>query len=484
MKNCGFNFQNTYINLSQYFYSQIHPQAVPAPDIVIINKALVHEMGLYFSNLTNQELAAIFSGNQLPDGAQPLAQAYAGHQFGYFTMLGDGRAHLIGEHIQPNAKRVDIQLKGSGRTPYSRNGDGRAALGPMLREYIISEAMHALNIPTTRCLAVVTTGETVLRQTPLPGAILTRVASSHIRVGTFEFAAALQNEEFLKELLDYTVNRHYPHLNEATNKALGLLENVIEQQANLIVDWMRVGFIHGVMNTDNMTISGQTIDYGPCAFMDAYDPNTVFSSIDHNGRYAYANQPFIAQWNLVKLANALLPLIDSDSQKAIKLAENKINSFSEIYKNKWLSMMGAKLGLINLKDGDEKLISDLLNWMHKNGADYTNTFRDLATQNIFQEQIYSDRQFKSWAQLWQARLQENSQPLESAFKLMKDSNPAIIARNHKVEEALKAATQKDLKPFHALLEALKTPHKDSPDLKAYKLSAPPEQGVYKTFCGT
>lgn len=488
MKDCGFHFQNTYTTLPEGFYTRLAPIAVPAPDMVILNEYLAASLGLDFSALTNQEKAALFAGNELPKGAEPFAQAYAGHQFGHFTMLGDGRAHIWGEHITPDGQQVDIQFKGSGRTPYSRRGDGRAALGPMLREYIISEAMYALGIPTTRSLAVVTTGEDVLRETMLPGAILTRVAASHIRVGTFEFAAAQGDKDMVEKLLDYTINRHDPELKDAENKALALLERVMERQADLMVHWMRVGFIHGVMNTDNMVLSGETIDYGPCAFMDSYDPNTVFSSIDHMGRYAYANQPVSAQWNIARLAEALLPLIDADMDKAVQKAEEAVNRFSGLYQNKWLAMMRAKLGLFGAQDGDEKLISDLLGWMQHNHADYTNAFydlgRSLTTGDKPTEKPYDTKAFTAWYESWQARLQKNPKPLKSSLCLMKNTNPALIPRNHKVEEALEAATAGNLKPFHDLLAALKDPYKDSDKLGPYRSPPAASERVYQTFCGT
>ena len=370
----GWHFDNTYSRLPKVMSSQLTPIPVENPKLTIFNHGFSKELGLDFSSLNNNQIASIFSGNLLPKESKCIAQAYAGHQFGYFTMLGDGRAILIGEHLSKNNKRFDIQFKGSGKTPYSRNGDGRAALGPMLREYIVSEAMHSLGIPTTRSLAVVKTGENVIRETPLPGAILTRVAASHIRVGTFQYVTATEDEKNLKTLFDYTIDRHYPNIKDSKTPAIDLLKIVMEKQIKLVVDWMRVGFIHGVMNTDNMAISGETIDYGPCAFMDAYDPETVFSSIDHNGRYAYFNQPGITKWNLARFAETLLPLIDKNKDKAIKIVTEIINNFGEIYKKNWLEMMRKKLGLIEKKNNDEKLINDLLSLLHEQKADYTNTF--------------------------------------------------------------------------------------------------------------
>ncbi|MEO0475756.1 MAG: YdiU family protein, partial [Planctomycetota bacterium] len=369
--------EDSYSALPEAMYTLTDPTPVASPKMVVFNDALADELGLGLSKLSEASLADLFSGNALPKNAKPLAQSYAGHQFGHFTMLGDGRAHLLGEHITPDGSRIDLQLKGSGRTPYSRGGDGRAVLGPMLREYLIAEAMHALGIPTTRSLAVVATGEPVQRETLLPGAILTRVATSHIRVGTFQFAGAMQDRTMLQALLDYTIERHDPDLMEADNKALALLDRVMHRQADLIVHWMRVGFIHGVMNTDNTVLSGETIDYGPCAFMDAYEPATVLSSIDVNGRYAYANQPAIIAWNLARLAEALLPLIHPNADEAVAIAEEKVNGFGDLYRDKWLTMMRSKLGLLGSDGGDYELISELLTWMKSNHADYTNTFRDL-----------------------------------------------------------------------------------------------------------
>ena len=478
------NLENSYQHLPDVFYTRIAPVPVAAPELVIFNQALARELGLDVSRLSDAEQAALFSGNVLPTGAAPLAQAYAGHQFGHFTMLGDGRAHLIGEQITPDGKRVDIQLKGSGRTPYSRGGDGRAVLGPMLREYLISEAMAALGIPTTRALAVVRTGEPVQRETLRPGAILTRVASSHLRVGTFQFAAANHDNALLEALLDYTIDRHSSEHEKADNKALGLLDTVIEKQADLIVHWMRVGFIHGVMNTDNMALSGETIDYGPCAFMDTYDPQTVFSSIDHNGRYAYANQPAIALWNLTRLAEALLTLIDGDEDEAIKKAEASLNRFTDLYREKWLDMMRAKLGLFGSNDDDTQIVADLLGWMKETKADYTNTFLDLTRNDKPTGPAYETEAFIAWHTRWQTRLQHNDQPSEKSLQLMQHTNPAVIPRNHKVEAALTAATEGDLQPFHALHAALQNPYKNHKDLTPYQAPPGPEACHYQTFCGT
>ena len=484
MAGSGFNFDNTYIHLPKAFYTELSPVPVREPEMVIFNAPLSTDLGLDFSGISTDVKAALFSGNIMPKGSEPLAQAYAGHQFGHFTMLGDGRAIVWGEHITPSGQRLDIQFKGSGPTPYSRGADGRAVLGPMLREYIISEAMHALNIPTTRSLAVVTNGEKVYRETGLPGAILTRIASSHIRVGTFEYAALQQDKGIIQTLVNYTIDRHYPWIKEEHNKTLSLLKAVIEKQADLITHWMRVGFIHGVMNTDNMTLSGETIDYGPCAFMDAYDPGTVFSSIDHMGRYAYANQPDIAQWNLARLAETMLPLLDDEIEKAADTTEEAVNGFGALYKDKWLSMMRAKLGLFGARAEDESLITDLLDWMQRAGADYTNTFRHLTEEKPPQGKPYNDKTFKEWYTRWQAQLAKNTKPLKSSLSLMRANNPAVIPRNHKVEQVLDAATNGDLKPLKDLLTALQEPYKNRPDLKPYQSPPKPEERVYQTFCGT
>ena len=484
MAGSGFNFDNTYIHLPKAFYTELSPVPVRKPEMVIFNAPLSTDMGLDFSGISTDVKAALFSGNIMPEGSEPLAQAYAGHQFGHFNMLGDGRAIVWGEHITPSGQRLDIQFKGSGPTPYSRGADGRAVLGPMLREYIISEAMHALNIPTTRSLAVVTNGEKVYRETGLQGAILTRIASSHIRVGTFEYAALQQDKGIIQTLVDYTIDRHYPWIKEEQNKTLSLLKAVIEKQADLITHWMRVGFIHGVMNTDNMTLSGETIDYGPCAFMDAYDPRTVFSSIDHMGRYAYANQPDIAQWNLARLAETMLPLLDDEIEKAADTTEEAVNGFGALYKDKWLSMMRAKLGLFGARAEDESLITDLLDWMQRAGADYTNTFRHLTEEKPPQGKPYNDKTFKEWYTRWQAQLAKNTKPLKSSLSLMRANNPAVIPRNQKVEQVLGAATNGDLKPLKDLLTALQEPYKNRSDLKPYQSPPKQDERVYQTFCGT
>ena len=480
----GWRFDNTYSKLPDSMLTKLAPTPVKAPELTILNNSLSKELGLNFTGLSDKNLASIFSGNLLPEGSDTIAQAYAGHQFGHFTLLGDGRAIVIGEHLSKNNKRFDIQFKGSGKTPYSRNGDGRAVLGPMLREYIISEAMFGLGIPTTRSLAVVKTGEKVIRETPLDGAILTRVAESHIRVGTFQYAVIAEDKKDLKILFDYTIDRHYPHIKDSKNPAVDLLKIVIEKQTKLVVDWMRVGFIHGVMNTDNMAISGETIDYGPCAFMDTYDPETVFSSIDQNGRYAFFNQPGITKWNLARFAECLVPLIHDDKNTGIQIATEIVNSFSEIYKKNWLEMMRKKLGLLGKEAKDEKLITDLLAWMHKNKADYTNTFCFLMNENFQNKKIYNNQSFLDWKKQWQDRLKINSNSPEESLRLMRLSNPLVIPRNHKVEETLEAANSGDLKPAKNLLKILEKPYEDKKEINKYQLPAPPSDKIYKTFCGT
>ena len=481
----GFNFDNSYLNLPGSFYSYVEPMYSTNPTLIAFNNELSDEMGLDFTNLSNREKSQIFSGNTRIQGGEYFAQAYAGHQFGHFTILGDGRAIMCGEHITPNRKRVDVQFKGSGLTPYSRQGDGRAGLAPMLREYLISEAMHHLGISTTRSLAVVTTGDMIVRDKPVAGAILTRVASSHIRVGTFEFATAHSDHGLVTSLLNYTIERHYPDLLVSDNMAIGLLRSVMQRQIDLIVDWMRVGFIHGVMNTDNMTLSGETIDYGPCAFMDFYDKNKVFSSIDHSGRYAYSNQPKIIQWNLDKFAQALLPLVHKDINKAADIVQETINSFNDIYHTKWIAMMRNKLGLFGKDPLDETLILDLLDWMQENHADFTNTFRDLSQPDQPYGGLYETKAFYSWYERWQERRRKDTQTLEDTINLMQSTNPAFIPRNHQVEKALSAANHGDFKFFDDFLSILKEPYKNKHNLVEYQ--RPPlssSDRMYKTFCGT
>ncbi len=478
----GWIFDNTYSKLSNTFKEEVKPTPVHNPELVILNDRLAKNLNLDFSKIEKKDLSQMFSGNFLPEGSSTLAQAYAGHQFGHFTMLGDGRAVLLGEHLVNNTKRFDVQFKGSGRTSFSRTGDGRAVLGPMLREYIISEAIHALKIPTTRGLAVVKTGEKIIRENLLPGAILTRVASSHIRVGTFQYIAAKQNINDLNTLVDYTINRHYPEIKSSRNKALDLLNLVMEKQCKLVVNWMRVGFVHGVMNTDNMAISGETIDYGPCAFMNHYNPKTVFSSIDKFGRYSFSNQPPITKWNLSRFAECLIPLIDNDEDKAIYLANETIDNFQDIYETKWLNMMRDKLGLFSNNRIDKKLINDLLNWMEKNKADYTNTFCHLMNIKIKNNGLYNDKDFINWYNDWQKRISINDISKEKSLELMKKSNPVLIPRNHKVEEALKAANEDDLEVMNRLLSNLENPYHYKKGIEDYQ--SPSSDENYQTFCGT
>jgi uncharacterized protein YdiU (UPF0061 family) len=486
----GFNFDNSYLTLPAVFYKSQAPSPVQAPKIILLNSVLADLLGLNAEQITQQG-APFLSGNATYPGAEPIAQAYAGHQFGGFNMLGDGRAILLGEHITPHGQRFDIQLKGSGITPYSRSGDGRAALGPMLREYIISEAMAALGVPTTRSLAVTTTGEYVYRDAAYPGAILTRAAASHIRVGTFQYAAALQHPQHLQALADYVVRRHFPEISDpeiadSNNKYLELLNRVIDLQAALIAQWMNIGFIHGVMNTDNMSICGETIDYGPCAFMNAYHPETVFSSIDTNGRYAFGNQPNIAHWNLIRLAESLLPLIDPSEEQAIAMVTESLQAFPGKFFAFWLAGMRAKMGLFNAEAEDQQLAEALLMHMQNNKADFSNTFRLLGTAGLEQLAIFKDEAFQQWLSQWQTRLSRQAQPIADSIQLMQSVNPKVIPRNHLVEEALSAAVNSDdMTPLNDLLSAIADPYSDA-DLPAKYMQAPAHEADqrYKTFCGT
>ncbi|MFI8712256.1 YdiU family protein [Brevibacillus brevis] len=481
----GWNFENSYTTLPKSFFSRLNPPPVRSPKLAILNERLAKSLGLNVEALQSEEIIAMLAGNKTPEGAMPLAQAYAGHQFGHFTMLGDGRALLLGEQITPIGERFDIQLKGSGRTPYSRGGDGRAALGPMLREYIISEAMHGLGIPTTRSLAVVTTGESVYRESELPGAILTRVAASHIRVGTFQFAARFCSIEDLRALTDYTLQRHFPEIEPEENRYLLLLKGVIQRQAALIAKWQLVGFIHGVMNTDNMAISGETIDYGPCAFMDTYDPATVFSSIDVQGRYAYGNQPYIAVWNLTRFAESLLPLLHENEAQAVKIAEDALAEFSKLYHSNWLTGMRAKLGLFNEEEQDEALIENLLNMMKEHRADYTNTFRTLTLNQPEETVLFGTSEFTEWHEQWKARLTRQPEDTDAVQQGMKKNNPAVIPRNHRVEEALEAAWKEgDYTVMERLLTVLSDPYAYTPEQVEYTTLPAESARPYQTFCGT
>lgn len=476
----GWNLEHSYAQLPTDFHVRVDPAPMPEPKMVAFNRVLAESLGL---DPQGKLFAEWLVGNNPPPGAQPLAQAYAGHQFGNFTMLGDGRAILLGEQVTPTGGRFDIQLKGQGPTPFSRRGDGRAALGPMLREYIISEAMFALGIPTTRSLAVVATGEPVYRAEVLPGAVLTRVAASHIRVGTFEYAAARGERALQHALADYTMRRHYPETLEAEHPYLAFFEAVMERQARLIARWQGVGFIHGVMNTDNMALSGETIDYGPCAFMDVYDPATVFSSIDHGGRYAYGQQPLIAQWNLARLAESLLTLFHEDEETAVKIATEAIVGFEVRFKRHWLAVMRAKLGLITEESEDEALTHSLLNWMHQAKADFTETFRALSGAGA--ATLSNHVSYLDWYQSWRERLSRQPQSTEEATAVMQRHNPAYIPRNHKVEEALTAATERnDLSVMDELLSVLSHPYDPAPAMDHAGYGAPATAERYRTFCGT
>ncbi|MCC5800955.1 protein adenylyltransferase SelO [Rossellomorea vietnamensis] len=479
-KKAGWNLENSYQSLPGTFFTLQVPEPVRAPKLVVLNKRVAESLGLDAEKLG----ADVLSGNEIPEGAEPLAQAYAGHQFGHFNMLGDGRAVLIGEQITPEGKRFDIQLKGGGRTPYSRGGDGRAGLGPMLREHIISEAMHGLGIPTTRSLAVVTTGEPIYRETEQEGAILTRVAASHLRVGTFQFASRFGEVDHLRALADYALERHYPEGMDAPNRYIFLLKEVIKRQAALIAKWQMVGFIHGVMNTDNMTISGETIDYGPCAFMDAYDPKTVFSSIDAQGRYAYGNQPPIAGWNLARFAESLLPILHPEQEESLKLAQEAVLEFPKLYEGHWLDGMRAKLGIFNEEEGDRALAEELLDLMNKHQSDFTNTFRSL-TLGREESDVFNTSEFTSWKERWKERLSRQDETMEASKQRMRTSNPSMIPRNHRVEEALQAAVEEDdFSVMTDLLSVLEDPYAYSSDQEEYCKLPSPTNRPYRTFCGT
>ena len=511
-----FQFDNSYARLPERFYAPVYPEPVEGPVLLKFNEPLARELGLEADLTDPQRLAAILAGNVVPQGAAPLAMAYAGHQFGSFVpQLGDGRAILIGEVVDRNGIRRDIQLKGAGPTPFSRRGDGRAALGPVLREYILSEAMHALGIPATRALAAVATGEEVYRETPQPGAVFVRVASSHVRIGTFQYFAARQDVEGLRTLADYVIDRHYPEIRQAERPYLELLRVVAFAQADLVARWLGVGFIHGVMNTDNMTLSGETIDFGPCAFLDEYDQMKVFSSIDQGGRYAYRNQPGIAQWNIARLAECLLPLIDEDEDKAVLVANHVLSEFGQRFQAAWLSVFRRKIGLSREEEGDGELVQALLAAMQEEEADFTLTFRRLCDvaagvgsgaaagsgpaagtangagepesrtgEKTFLSSFRQPARASAWLETWRERLElERTSPQERAAA-MRAVNPAVIPRNHKVEEALAAANYGDLGFFNRLLEALERPYEDRPEFQAYTVPPRPEERVLQTFCGT
>jgi len=485
-----FKFDNSYARDLAGFYVPWEGAKAPAPAIVKVNRALAHELQLDPQALESAEGAAIFTGTVAPAGATPLAQAYAGHQFGGFSpKLGDGRALLVGEVIDRHGGRRDLHLKGSGRTPFSRGGDGKAVLGPVLREYLMGEAMYALGIPTTRALAAVTTGEMVYREGPQPGAVLARVAASHLRVGTFQYVAAHESPEKVRQLADYAIARHYPELAAEANPYLALFRTVCARQAQLIAQWMSVGFIHGVMNTDNMAISGETIDYGPCAFMDRYDPKTVFSSIDTQGRYAYGNQPGIAQWNLARFAETLLPLIDANQDEAVRLATAELHLFAEHYTHAWLATMRAKLGLATAVEEDLALVNDLFTAMTGQAVDFTKFFRRLAKAVNGEcapvQALFADGEaITPWLARWQERVaQEDATGAERAAA-MNQVNPVYIPRNHQVEAALQAATVGDLSKFERLLAVLADPFTERQEWGEYAEPAPASFGKYTTYCGT
>jgi uncharacterized protein YdiU (UPF0061 family) len=488
-----FAFDNSYARLPERFFARLPPTPVAAPRLVRLNESLARTMGLGPEKLASPAGVNALAGNIVPEGADPIALAYAGHQFGnWVPRLGDGRAVLLGEVIDSAGVRFDIQLKGAGRTPFSRNGDGRAALGPVLREYIVSEAMAALGIPTTRSLAAVTTGEEIMRERPLPGAVLTRVARSHVRVGTFEYFASRGDTDAVRDLADYVIARLYPHAADTEQAYRALLDCVIARTAELVSGWMLVGFIHGVMNTDNMSIAGETIDYGPCAFMDTTDPATVFSSIDHNGRYAYANQARIAHWNLARLAQSLLPLLGDDEESAVAAGQHAIDGFPELFGNLYRAGLARKLGILRPGEDDSALAQELLDAMAANKADFTLTFRRLcdsaqfgdvadgAVRSLFADPVAFDR----WAAKWRKRLALEEISAENCAASMRTANPAFIPRNHRVEAALAAAERSDFSLFDALLRVLSTPYDDQPDDAHYADPPQPHEVVQATFCGT
>jgi uncharacterized protein YdiU (UPF0061 family) len=491
-----FRFDNTYARLPEYFYSRLAPTPVAAPQLVKLNVELAHYLGLDLETLAGPPGIEILAGNKVAEGSEPLALAYAGHQFGHFVpRLGDGRANLLGEVVARDGMRYDIQLKGSGPTPFSRGGDGRATLGPVLREYILSEAMAALGVPTTRALAAVTTGERVLRETPLPGAVLTRVAASHLRVGSFQYFAARRDTEGIRTLTDYAISRHYPEAAQANQPYRAFLDAVIARQARLIAHWMLIGFVHGVMNTDNTAISGETIDYGPCAFMEAYHPDTVFSSIDANGRYAYGNQPRIALWNLTRLAEALLPILEHEAggdEEGLLSAKEALNKFSPQFDAAHSFGMLRKIGLATERPGDASLVEDLLECMASNRADFTLTFRrlcDAAASPGGDEGVRmlfdAPGAYDAWATAWRQRLEEEPKSKDDRAAAMRAMNPAFIPRNHLVEEALEAAVRRqDFRPFEELLDVVSRPWEDRPGLERYATPARPDEMVTRTFCGT
>jgi uncharacterized protein YdiU (UPF0061 family) len=480
-----------YARLPEHFFARLDPTPVPKPRLIQINHALAKDLGLNLGGVDDDELAALFTGNVLLPGSEPVATAYAGHQFGYFVpQLGDGRAILLGEVRDRAGACRELQLKGSGRTPYSRNGDGRAALGPVLREYLVSEAMHALRIPTTRALAAATSGERIYRDGFVPGAVFTRVAASHIRVGTFQYFAARGDIEATKRLADYVIDRHYADTKQAERPYVALLQAVIARQAALIASWMHIGFIHGVMNTDNMALSGETIDFGPCAFMDAYDPNTVFSSIDESGRYAYANQPRAAHWNLARFAETLLPILDPSPERAVELANDAISEFAANFEQHWLAGMLRKLGVVNSEDGDRDLLQALLDRMQCNQADFTLTFRGLCDEVQSNDSklrpLFADPSAcDEWLARWKSRLSHDPCDPSVRAAAMRQVNPAFIPRNHRIEQAIAAAIEReDFSLFAELLTVLSRPYEEQTALAAYAKPPLPVERVFRTFCGT
>ena len=486
-----FHFDNSYARLPQTFHRPARPATARAPKLIRFNHALADALGLALDGVDETRLAQVLTGQVIPVGAEPLAQAYAGHQFGHFNpQLGDGRALLLGEVIDREGRRRDIQLKGSGPTAFSRNGDGMAALGPVLREYIVSEAFAALGVPATRALAAVSTGEQVVRETLLPGAVFTRVAASHIRVGTFQFFAAQGDEEAIKRLADHVIERHYPEARDAENPYLAMLTMIAESQAKLIARWLSIGFIHGVMNTDNMAVSGETIDFGPCAFLDEYDPRKVFSSIDQRGRYAYANQPGIGQWNIARLAECLLPLLDAEEEKAVEAANGVLKAFGDVFQEAWLDLFKAKLGVDWEGADDRQLVSDFLELMHQGEADFTLTFRTLskvaggaAVETLIDLFQVPPPGLSDWLTRWRARIADGRTPAERQAA-MEAVNPALIARNHRIEEAIAAAIYGDYSFFHRLVDALATPYVEDPETADLRVPPTPDQRVTRTFCGT
>jgi len=489
-----FHFDNSYAQLPERFYASLPPSPVPSPRLIRLNEELARHLGLDPGQLRNENGIEILAGNRVPDGATPLAMAYAGFQFGgWVPQLGDGRAILLGEVIDADGVRRDIQLKGAGRTPFSRMGDGRAVLGPVLREYIVSEAMAALGIPTTRSLAAVFTGEEIMRETLLPGAVLTRIAASHVRVGTFQYFAARRDVEALRVLADYVITRHYPELEGSVEPPLALLGAVIDRQASLVADWQLVGFIHGVMNTDNMSIAGETIDYGPCAFMDAFHPETVFSSIDHMGRYAYGNQPSIAHWNLAGFAQTLLPLVSNDREDAVTKATEVVNTFPERFQASYAAGLYRKIGLVDIREGDDELAQSLLSCMADNRADFTLTFRRLCSlkqertqADDFVRGLFADSAaFDQWIARWRQRLASEGRSDVERQTDMRCVNPAFIPRNHRVEQVIRAAEDDgNLAPFDELINVLAAPYEDQPGCEWFENPPHPEEVVKQTFCGT